>query len=198
MNLENQLALSYYQEIAVLNEEHHISVVQHRETKKIYVKKLLTVYNGEVYRRLQQLNLEGVPRIREFLEGEGQAVLIEEYISGDTLQEKIDACRLTEKDIRRYTGELCRILNSLHQQEPPMIHRDIKPSNIIITPEDRVVLIDFNAAKSYSGKSRGHHADWDKRLCGSGAVWFWKLIPAYGYLRDGGVDQGTDRTDPCI
>ena len=58
MNLENQLALSYYQEIAVLNEEHHISVVQHRETKKIYVKKLLTVYNGEVYRRLQQLNLE--------------------------------------------------------------------------------------------------------------------------------------------
>lgn len=52
MNLENQLALSYYQEIAVLNEEHHISVVQHRETKKIYVKKLLTVYNGEVYRRL--------------------------------------------------------------------------------------------------------------------------------------------------
>ena len=116
MNLENQLALSYYQEIAVLNEEHHISVVQHRETKKIYVKKLLTVYNGEVYRRLQQLNLEGVPRIREFLEGEGQAVLIEEYISGDTLQEKIDACRLTEKDIRRYTGELCRILNSLHQQ----------------------------------------------------------------------------------
>ena len=150
MNLENQLALSYYQEIAVLNEEHHISVVQHRETKKIYVKKLLTVYNGEVYRRLQQLNLEGVPRIREFLEGEGQAVLIEEYISGDTLQEKIDACRLTEKDIRRYTGELCRILNSLHQQEPPMIHRDIKPSNIIITPEDRVVLIDFNAAKSYT------------------------------------------------
>ena len=150
MNLENQLALSYYQEIAVLNEEHHISVVQHRETKKIYVKKLLTVYNGEVYRRLQQLDLEGVPRIREFLEGEGQAVLIEEYISGDTLQEKIDACRLTEKDIRRYTGELCRILNSLHQQEPPMIHRDIKPSNIIITPEDRVVLIDFNAAKSYT------------------------------------------------
>lgn len=150
MNLENQLALSYYQEIAVLNEEHHISVVQHRETKKIYVKKLLTVYNGEVYRRLQQLNLEGVPRIREFLEGEGQAVLIEEYISGDTLQEKIDTCRLTEKDIRRYTGELCRILNSLHQQEPPMIHRDIKPSNIIITPEDRVVLIDFNAAKSYT------------------------------------------------
>ena len=41
MNLENQLALSYYQKIAVLNEEHHISVVQHRETKKIYVKKLL-------------------------------------------------------------------------------------------------------------------------------------------------------------
>lgn len=150
MNLEDRLSLSYYHEIAVLNKEHHISVVQHRETKKIYVKKILTVYNGEIYRRLQKLDLEGIPKIREFVEGEGQAVLIEEYISGDTLQEKMDACRLTEKDIRRYIKELCRILNSLHQQEPPVIHRDIKPSNIIITPEERVVLIDFNAAKSYT------------------------------------------------
>lgn len=150
MNLEDQLALSYYQEVAVLNKEHHIFIVQHCETKKIYVKKLLMVYNGQLYHRLQSLNLEGIPRIQEFVEGDGQAVLIEEYISGDTLQEKINACSLTEKDIRRYIIELCRILSSLHQQEPPMIHRDIKPSNVIITPEDRVVLIDFNAAKSYT------------------------------------------------
>ena len=49
MDLESQLQLSYYREIALLNENHRVWLVQHTETQKIYVKKALEVY----CRRLQ-------------------------------------------------------------------------------------------------------------------------------------------------
>lgn len=39
MDLESQLQLSYYREIALLNENHRVWLVQHTETQKIYVKK---------------------------------------------------------------------------------------------------------------------------------------------------------------
>ena len=36
---------------------------------------------------------------------------------------------------------------------PPIIHRDIKPSNIIITSYNYAMLLDFNAAKQFSGQN---------------------------------------------
>ena len=38
-------------------------------------------------------------------------------------------------------------------QIAPIIHRDIKPSNIMITEQNHVVLLDFNAAKLYTNAS---------------------------------------------
>lgn len=48
---------------------------------------------------------------------------------------------------------LCNILNALHSMTPPIIHRDIKPSNIIITSYNYAMLLDFNAAKQFSGQN---------------------------------------------
>ena len=83
----------------------------------------------------------------------GRMVLIEEYISGSSLQEKIEGNALSEADILRYMLDLCDILEKLHTGEQVIIHRDIKPSNIIITTYNRAVLLDFNAAKFYSPES---------------------------------------------
>ena len=41
MDLSERLAISYYKEIADINESHKVYLVQHQETKKIYVKKVL-------------------------------------------------------------------------------------------------------------------------------------------------------------
>ena len=38
MNIQNELILSFYKEIALLNAEHHIALVQHIQTKQIFVK----------------------------------------------------------------------------------------------------------------------------------------------------------------
>ena len=63
MTLEEEARLSYYKEIAVLSDEHAIYVVQHLETRRIYVKKVLTTYEMGVYLYLKENPVNGIPRI---------------------------------------------------------------------------------------------------------------------------------------
>jgi serine/threonine protein kinase len=46
-----------------------------------------------------------------------------------------------------YALQLCQVLTNLHKHTPPIIHRDIKPANIRITPDGRIVLVDFGLVK---------------------------------------------------
>lgn len=147
MDYVGRLEISYYNTIATINSAHKIYLVQHRESGKIYVKKILDVYNPHIYKYLMEHPITGIPRLYNIYEEKEQLILIEEFISGVSLQEIINGRTLTLDLIVRFMGELCDILEQLHILNPPIIHRDIKPSNIIITPYNHVVLIDFNAAK---------------------------------------------------
>ena len=150
MDYSKRLAISYYSTVAVINDEHKIFLVQHQQNKHFFVKKVLDVYNPDIYEYLCTHHIKGTPHIIDYCEDNGKLIVIEEYISGCTLAEKIIEAPLNEVDIKRYILELCHILANLHSLNPPVIHRDIKPSNIIITNDDDVVLLDFNAAKRYS------------------------------------------------
>ncbi|WP_091232550.1 serine/threonine protein kinase [Anaerobium acetethylicum] len=150
LDFSKRLSISYYKSIATLNDEHKVYLVQHQESQKIFVKKFLNVYNADIYQHLQTTPIVGIPQIIEMYEDDHSLQIIEEYISGETLQDKIDARSLAQSDITHYINELCIILNKLHSLNPPIIHRDIKPSNIIITSYNHVVLLDFNAAKYFT------------------------------------------------
>lgn len=162
MEFSNQTTTSEYQTVAVINESHRVTLVQQPESKKLFVKKVMDIYNLPVYEQLFSTPIEGIPKIIDCSESGHQLTIIEEYISGTSLQEKISSKSLTQDDIRSYTADLCDILAQLHSMNPAIIHRDIKPSNIIITPYNRVVLLDFNAAKHYSP-----HTDADTMLLGT-------------------------------
>lgn len=151
MNDIGRLEISYYHTVATINGAHNIYLVQHRETGKIYIKKILDVYNLHIYEYLMEHQIAGIPKLYHIYEDSGQLVLIEEFISGISLQEMIDERTLTPDLIFRFMSELCSILENLHALHPPIVHRDIKPSNIIITSCGHVVLIDFNAAKRSTG-----------------------------------------------
>ena len=147
MNDASRLTMSYYKTVAVIHESHNIFLVQHQESKKIYVKKILDIYNKQIYQYLYENKIFGIPQIIELYEDNNQLIVIEEFVSGSSLQEIIDTNDLSSLSIIHYICELCVILEKLHSVNPPIVHRDIKPSNIIITNHNHVMLLDFNAAK---------------------------------------------------
>lgn len=151
MTLEEQSRLSYYKEISSFSTHHNVSLVQHIETKHIYVKKTQDVYNKAVYQTLIQLNDRHIPRIYECIEDGGQLTIIEEYVQGESLAEHLQKYGVyTEQEVVYIIQTICQVLDVLHHLHPPIIHRDLKPENIIISSDGVLKMIDFNAAKQFT------------------------------------------------
>ena len=148
MSLESRAELSFYKEIGIINEPHKIYAVQHINTKKIYVKKILDVYNESVFSILKTHPITNMPHIYCLHEENDQLTVIEEYISGFTIQELLDNGKHFDlSEITSILISICHTLSVLHSFNPAIIHRDIKPSNIMLTPENHVFVLDMNAAK---------------------------------------------------
>ena len=148
MTLEQELALSYYQAVAPINESHGIWLVQDQRNGKFYVRKTLTVFNKDIYRYLKNNPIHNTPRIHQVAEDGSTLVIIEDYIPGDTLEEILGReGSLPEAQVLDIAIQLCRILQPFHHAVPPIVNRDIKPSNIKLTEDGIVKLLDMNAAK---------------------------------------------------
>ena len=64
-----------YQIIAKINIEHDVFLVQDRQDLRIYVKKVLNIYNLDVYKSLFENHIEGTPLIKELIK-EGDKLII--------------------------------------------------------------------------------------------------------------------------
>jgi serine/threonine protein kinase len=81
---------------------------------------------------------------------EGTCYLVEEFIEGATLADRLSVGRLGFRQAAELIIEVAGALHYAHQQG--VIHRDIKPSNIQIDVQGRPHLMDFGLAKRETGE----------------------------------------------
>jgi gliding motility-associated-like protein len=79
-----------------------------------------------------------------------------EFIEGQTLKQLVtNSGALTSEQALPIFNQLLDAVETVHNSG--MLHRDIKPDNILITPANRVVLIDFGSARDFiEGKTLTH------------------------------------------
>ena len=102
---------------------------------------------------LKNLAHPKIPRYLDFfIEETAQDVelfLVQEYVNGKSLAQLAQEGKpFDEKEAVLIALKMCGVLEYLHHFSPPIIHRDIKPNNIILTPDNRLFLIDFGAVQA--------------------------------------------------
>ncbi|HEY9826403.1 MAG TPA: serine/threonine-protein kinase [Stenomitos sp.] len=100
-----------------------------------------------------------LPRLLDYFELGPDFYLIQEYVSGATLQQEVRRSgQFDEAMVKAVLREVLPILCYLHEQQ--VIHRDIKPANIIRrTIDKRLVLIDFGAVKDQVNQVAANNPD---------------------------------------
>ncbi len=159
-------------------------------------------YNREV-RLLTTLKHRQLPGIHDTFADRDHWYIVMDFVRGETLEEyrvkraarprrrfldllptknsPVGAKGLPMKEVLNIGIQLCKVLDYLHRQQPPIIFRDVKPDNIMRTPLGRLYLIDFGIARRFAaGQSR------DTGPLGS---------PGYAAPEQYGTTQTTTQTD---
>jgi len=107
---------------------------------------------------LALLQHPAIPKIHDYFSIGTQSYLVMELIQGQNLENIISQTQgfISESQVITWAIELCDVLEYLHNQNPqPTVFRDMKPANVMITPNNRLVLVDFGIAKVFQGGQKG-------------------------------------------
>ena len=108
-----------------------------------------------VYRKLQQLESPHLAKIISCEEQQDIGMVTEEYISGETLDEKLHRQGVMPPElVKYYIRQLLEALEQIHAQG--IVHRDISPKNVLISTDGVVKLLDFDIARR---RKRNQNAD---------------------------------------
>ncbi|PYG89132.1 serine/threonine-protein kinase [Ruminiclostridium sufflavum DSM 19573] len=101
---------------------------------------------------LKRVNHPALPRICDVFEDDDKIYIVEDYLEGTCLKQKLDEKgKFEEPTVIDWAIQLCDVLEYLHSQKPSaIIYGDMKPHNIILTKEGFVKLIDFGVSAMVS------------------------------------------------
>jgi Tol biopolymer transport system component/predicted Ser/Thr protein kinase len=98
---------------------------------------------------LATLRHPNLPRVTDHFILEGKQYLVMDYIEGEDLASVAKKGTPSADQVLNWSMWICDALIYLHSRQPPVIHRDIKPANIKLSPDGKLMLVDFGIAKIY-------------------------------------------------
>ena len=134
----------------------------------------------EAYEAITGHFCPNLPQVFKASEMEGLFIVEEEYIDGITLWEMISGgARMDEDRVTSIAMQICSGLYFLHQTG--FVHRDIKPENVMLTPENKIYIIDLDASMRIN-----RHKEGDTTLLGTAM---------YAAPEQFGLTRSDERTD---
>ena len=105
-------------------------------------------------RTLQSLQSEQIVKLLDFFIEDHRAYLVLEHIDGESLKQLVERIGpLKTHNVLQLASQMCDILRYLHGLTPPLVHRDFTPDNLILRPDGKLKLIDFNVAQKVDNES---------------------------------------------
>ena len=121
------------------------------DSKRDLVSKLKRKFYDEAC-AVASLDHTGIVHVSDVFEENGTAYFVMDYIDGRSLAEIVKAeGPMSEARALGYIRQVCDALNYVHSNN--RLHLDIKPNNIMVTGNDRAILIDFGVSKQYDEAS---------------------------------------------
>ena len=141
-----------YRELEPLTTEPDSPIlVRNTQSGEFWVQKKYPKELEENLRTLMTIHNPHVAKIEEIYVTIEAIYVYEEYVHGKTLATLLQSSDgLATTFIYKMSLELLDGLIALHKSG--LIHRDVKPSNIMISNDDCVKLIDFDAIRQFNGK----------------------------------------------
>jgi len=99
---------------------------------------------------MKKLDHPSLPRIVDIIDKPDVIYVVMDYIEGEPLNNVLNKKGAQDQEqVIQWARDLCKVLDYLHTQNPPIIYRDMKPANVMLQPNGNVKLIDFGIAREY-------------------------------------------------
>ena len=126
------------------DEDTNVYIYEKRESRKY--QESLKKYLGEAKSLSAYYDLDGIVSVRDFFYANNTAYIVMGYVDGISVKEYVEKNGPIEGEkFLRMLEPVIKSLAKVHQTG--VLHRDISPDNMLLTRDDKLVLIDFGAAR---------------------------------------------------
>lgn len=126
------------------DEDTNVYIYEKRESRKY--QESLKKYLGEAKSLSAYYDLDGIVSVRDFFYANNTAYIVMGYVDGISVKEYVEKNGPIEGEkFLRMLEPVIKSLAKVHQTG--VLHRDISPDNMLLTRDEKLVLIDFGAAR---------------------------------------------------